>query len=139
MIRNKQRCRVCKIPRETAKESSICRKRLLKSKKDIHTAKRDKKRKHFRKKRENVAVYMVHCTDDLIYVGITNNINRRMKQHQGILNGGAKFTKEHGFKRLVGYIWFPSREVALTEERRLTALTETQKKDFIKLNFEVNL
>lgn len=44
-------------------------------------------------------VYILKC-DNLTYVGMTNNFFRRWQQHNGILNGGAKYTKK-------GCEWFP--------------------------------
>jgi predicted GIY-YIG superfamily endonuclease len=37
-------------------------------------------------------VYLIVC-DNLYYIGMTNNFTRRIQQHNGILKGGAKFTK----------------------------------------------
>ena len=44
-------------------------------------------------------VYILKC-DNLTYVGMTNNFLRRWQQHNGILSGGAKYTKK-------GCEWFP--------------------------------
>lgn len=38
-------------------------------------------------------VYLITC-DNLYYIGMTNNFTRRIQQHNGILKGGAKFTKK---------------------------------------------
>jgi len=34
-------------------------------------------------------VYIIHCTDDSLYTGITTDVNRRYKQHS--LKQGAKY------------------------------------------------
>lgn len=37
--------------------------------------------------------YILHCTNKKrTYVGITNNMTRRLRQHNGEINGGAKST-----------------------------------------------
>lgn len=37
-------------------------------------------------------VYMLLCSDDSLYTGITPNLQRRMRQHMGLLKGGARYT-----------------------------------------------
>ena len=39
-----------------------------------------------------------NCT----YVGMTNNLSRRIRQHNGIISGGAKYTSRLGNN----YIWY---------------------------------
>ncbi len=42
----------------------------------------------------NYIVYLlVNTTNQYTYLGITNNSNRRIRQHNGILKGGAKYTR----------------------------------------------
>jgi len=38
-------------------------------------------------------VYIVKSIDGLLYTGVTNNIDRRLRQHNGEIKGGAKFTR----------------------------------------------
>ncbi len=38
-------------------------------------------------------VYILKC-DNLTYVGMTNNFFHRWQQHNGILSGGARYTKQ---------------------------------------------
>ena len=38
-------------------------------------------------------VYIIKC-DDLYYIGMTNDFLNRWQQHNGILSGGAKYTKK---------------------------------------------
>lgn len=44
-------------------------------------------------------VYVIVC-DNLSYVGMTNDFLHRWQQHNGILSGGAKYTKK-------GNNWYP--------------------------------
>ena len=44
-------------------------------------------------------VYIIKC-NNLSYVGMTNNFLNRWQQHNGILSGGAKYTKK-------GCNWYP--------------------------------
>ncbi len=40
-------------------------------------------------------VYTLRCADDTLYTGFTTDISRRMRQHLGLLKGGAKYTARH--------------------------------------------
>jgi putative endonuclease len=37
-------------------------------------------------------VYLVRCRDNTLYTGITNALERRIDQHNGLRVGGAKYT-----------------------------------------------
>ena len=45
------------------------------------------------------SVYIIQCTNDSLYTGITNNIQRRFSQH--LNRRGAKFFRGHRPKRVV--------------------------------------
>lgn len=38
-------------------------------------------------------IYILKCADGTLYVGRTNNPDRRIRQHNGELKGGAKYTR----------------------------------------------
>ena len=38
-------------------------------------------------------IYVLLCYDNSFYCGITTNLERRLKQHNGMLKGGAKYTR----------------------------------------------
>ncbi len=38
-------------------------------------------------------LYILKCSDNTLYTGITNNLEKRLKMHQGELPGGAKYTR----------------------------------------------
>ncbi|MFT4302453.1 MAG: GIY-YIG nuclease family protein [Desulfovibrio sp.] len=38
-------------------------------------------------------VYLLECADGTLYCGITRDIERRLAQHNGILPGGARYTR----------------------------------------------
>lgn len=39
------------------------------------------------------SVYLLRCADNSLYCGITTNLQQRLRQHNGELVGGAKYTK----------------------------------------------
>ncbi len=45
------------------------------------------------------SVYIIQCTNDSLYTGITNNIQRRFSQH--LNKRGAKFFRGHTPKKVV--------------------------------------
>ena len=42
--------------------------------------------------------YMLRCTDSSIYTGMTNNIDKRVKEH--LSRNEAKYTKSHQAEKL---------------------------------------
>ena len=68
-------------------------------------------------------VYLLVCTDNTTYVGATIDINRRLRQHNKEIKGGAHAT---GIKVSQGHIWsrvcyvsgFPNWQAALQFEWR---------------------
>ena len=46
-------------------------------------------------------IYVLLCNDNSFYCGITKNIDRRLKQHNGIKKGGAKYTRSRRPCRLI--------------------------------------
>ena len=46
-------------------------------------------------------IYLLECGDKTLYCGITNNIDNRLKQHRGEIQGGAKYTRSRGPIKLV--------------------------------------
>ena len=39
------------------------------------------------------SLYILKCSDNSLYTWITNNIEKRLKMHQWVISGGAKYTK----------------------------------------------
>ncbi len=61
-------------------------------------------------------VYIVACADGTLYTGVTNNIERRLEQHNGIRKGGAKYTKGKGPVNLVYSKQYKNRSDACKRE-----------------------
>lgn len=49
-------------------------------------------------------VYILKCSDNSLYTGIAADPERRLRQHLGLIKGGAKYTKSHKVSA-VAAIW----------------------------------
>ena len=72
-------------------------------------------------------VYLAKCADNTLYTGITNDLERRIKQHNGKLRGGARYTAA---RRPVIIVWsekVDSRSLAQKREIEIRRLSKDQK------------
>lgn len=78
-------------------------------------------------------LYILLCNDKSLYTGITTNLEKRVKQHNGVLKGGAKYTQS---KRPVKVIYsekYETRSQALKREIIIKKLSRQDKIDlFLK-------
>lgn len=76
--------------------------------------------------------YLLYNNDNKTYIGSTNNFKRRLRQHNGELVGGAKYTTafkgEHGWSPIVKVEGFANRCVALSFEWRMKKRRNSQNK-----------
>ena len=75
-------------------------------------------------------VYVVVCNDKSFYCGITTNITRRLKQHNGELKGGAKYTRARRPCKLIYTKKAMNRSIASKEESTFKKLSRKQKEKF---------
>ena len=83
-------------------------------------------------KESSWCVYILKCSDDTYYTGITNNIKRRIQQHE--TNKGAKYTKGRGPFSLVYQNNCKNRGEASQKEYAIKKLTLTEKITLITTN-----
>lgn len=76
--------------------------------------------------------YIIRCTDNSLYTGITTDIYRRFKQHKGIIEGGAKFMRGHTPVRIEAVWQSPDRKSASKLEYRIKKLSKFKKEELIK-------
>ena len=78
-------------------------------------------------------VYMVRCKDGTLYTGYTNDLEARVRTHNGETNAvGAKYTRGRRPVQLVYTETCTSRSAALTRERQIKALTRSEKEALIE-------
>jgi predicted GIY-YIG superfamily endonuclease/uncharacterized protein YegL len=79
-------------------------------------------------------VYLLRCCDNSIYTGITNNLERRLKQHNGLLSGGAKYTRGRRPVVLLKAFSCATKSQALKLEHQIKKLSKIE-----KLNFQLDI
>lgn len=47
-------------------------------------------------------VYLLRCADDTLYAGVATDLERRLRQHNGELAGGSRYTR---VRRPVTLVW----------------------------------
>lgn len=77
-------------------------------------------------------VYIIECKDSRLYTGITNNLERRFKQHNR--GQGCRFTKYRTPVKLVYSEISSSRSLALRREAEIKSWTRDRKLKLIALN-----
>ncbi len=75
----------------------------------------------------NWFVYMIKGTDGHFYTGVTTDMERRLKQHNGMILGGARATRKFRPYTLVYLEHFSSRSEVQKRECALKALTHEKK------------
>lgn len=74
--------------------------------------------------------YMVRCKDNSLYVGWTNNLEKRMKAHNE--GKGAKYTKPRLPVELVYFEEFGTKQEAMSREYHLKKLSHKEKEMLVE-------
>ena len=72
-------------------------------------------------------VYLLQCSDDSFYTGVTTDLERRIRQHNGEIVGGANYTRA---RRPAALVWFEAcenRSVAQQREYSVRRLPRLEK------------
>lgn len=84
-----------------------------------------------RKAAAGYCVYILECADGTLYVGSTNDMQKRIKAHNGELPGGARYTSGRRPVQLRYSEACADRSNALKRELVLKSLNRTQKLSLI--------
>ena len=76
-------------------------------------------------------VYVLLCADNSLYCGITTNLEKRLKQHNGDIKGGAKYTRGRRPCRFVYIKKAMNRSIASKLEYQFKQLSRKKKIDLI--------
>jgi putative endonuclease len=72
-------------------------------------------------------VYLLRCADGSLYAGVARDLERRVRQHNGELVGGARYTRG---RRPVELVWSEAsenRSAAQAREAELRQLSRARK------------
>lgn len=81
-------------------------------------------------------VYILRCSDNTYYTGVTNNIERRLAEHQSGENKTAYTFKKRPVK-LVFKANFSSIDYAIEKEKQIKSWSKNKKEALIKGDFEL--
>ncbi|MEI8349884.1 MAG: GIY-YIG nuclease family protein [Candidatus Omnitrophota bacterium] len=81
-------------------------------------------------RRGKFCVYILQCQDGSYYTGHTNDLERRLKQHNS--GKGAWYTKLKGYVELVWHKEYRCFKPAFLMEKRIKTLTRKQKEILVK-------
>ncbi len=73
-------------------------------------------------------LYMVQCLDGSFYTGVAQDVSRRVRQHNGELAGGSRYTRTRQPVTLVFSLECPSQTVALVLECAVKKLRAESKR-----------
>jgi putative endonuclease len=84
----------------------------------------------------NYYVYIVQCSDGFYYTGVTNDVNRRLAEHDEGVNPGC-FTYKRRPVTLKYYEYFSDILLAIQREKQLKKWSRAKKEALFNENYEV--
>ena len=72
-------------------------------------------------------IYIIKCSDDSLYTGITNDLHRRMAEHSGRTKKCAKYTRSHKAVSPEAVWTAPDRSLASRLEYAVKHLSKKEK------------
>ncbi len=78
-------------------------------------------------------IYILECGDKTLYCGITNNLDNRMRQHNGEIKGGAKYTRSRQPCRIAYTEEVATRSETLKREHVIKKMTRSDKAALVRL------
>lgn len=78
-------------------------------------------------------VYILKCSDESLYTGITTDVERRVREHNNS-KLGARYTRARRPVKLIYSKGFTDRSEASKEEARIKKLSKKEKLEIIKTN-----
>lgn len=80
-------------------------------------------------------VYILRTSSNTLYTGQTNNLEKRLKEHQNKTSKSAKYTRYFKSVKLVYSESYSTRKSAMQREIQLKRLSKAKKEELIKINF----
>jgi len=74
--------------------------------------------------------YILRCSDESFYIGISNDVNKRFLNHKN--NKGGRYTRSHNVEKVVYTEQFKTKSEAMKRESELKKLSHVEKEALIK-------
>ena len=81
--------------------------------------------------RESWFVYLLQCSDGSFYTGVTTDLSRRVRQHNGEIVGGANYTRARRPVTLAWHEACENRSVAQQREHAVRRSSRVEKQRLI--------
>lgn len=75
----------------------------------------------------NYFVYLLKCFDGSFYCGIAKDLDKRLKQHNGLIKGGSAYTRSKRPVKLIYFEKYKTRSGALKREYEIKKLSHKKK------------
>ena len=82
--------------------------------------------------KNNWSVYLLRCADNSLYCGISNDVQRRFKEHQSMGKKTAKYLRGRGPLNLAYTQLIGDRSLASQVEAIIKSLLKSEKEQIIK-------
>ena len=76
--------------------------------------------------------YLLRCRDNSLYAGSTNDLKRRINEHNSVNSKASKYIKAHRPIRLVYFEKFRSPQKAMAREREVKKWKKEKKEELVK-------
>jgi len=83
------------------------------------------------------SIYIIRFSDNSLYIGQTNNLEQRLKEHASKGTKSSKFSKEHEKFELVYQESYDSRLESMRREKQIKGWTRAKKEALIAGNKEL--
>lgn len=80
----------------------------------------------------NCTLYIVKCSDGSYYTGVTNDLDKRLRQHNGEIVGGAVYTRNKRPVKLVHKEEYGTHLEASRREIEIKQMTRAEKEIIIE-------
>ena len=77
-------------------------------------------------------VYLIKCENKSIYTGVTNNLNRRFREHKE--KTGGHYTASHKVEKIIYTEAFETKSGALKRESQIKGWRREKKLNLTKIN-----
>jgi predicted GIY-YIG superfamily endonuclease len=84
------------------------------------------------KRKKGWSLYVLKCSDSSLYTGITNDLTRRLKQHNG--GTASRYTRSRLPVRVIFQEQCRNKSHALKKEFAMKSLTRKRKEEYIRVN-----